>query len=100
MRENLARNRNVINISSTAGVYVYPDLGQSVYAATKAALNQLSYHLAAEFWDIGVRVNAIAPDSFPSRVQTGVVLDAIRRTDQGDRTGKVVIVDRLGTREL
>jgi NAD(P)-dependent dehydrogenase (short-subunit alcohol dehydrogenase family) len=87
---NLAYNRNVINISSTAGLYVYPDLGQGLYGASKAALNHLTYHLANEFWDLGVRVNAIAPDTFPGRVATRSVLDAIWRLDCSEETGQVV----------
>jgi NAD(P)-dependent dehydrogenase (short-subunit alcohol dehydrogenase family) len=62
--ENVRRNRNVVNISSTAGLFVYPDLGQALYATSKAALNHLTYHLASELWDFGIRVNAIAPDTF------------------------------------
>ena len=57
---NVLLNRNVVNISSIAGLFVYPDLGQSLYATSKAALNHLTYHLASEFWDIGIRVNAVA----------------------------------------
>jgi NAD(P)-dependent dehydrogenase (short-subunit alcohol dehydrogenase family) len=35
--------------------------GQSVYAATKAALSQFTRGLAVEFGESGVRVNALAP---------------------------------------
>lgn len=86
---NIAANRCVINVSSTAGSYVYPDLGQGMYAASKAALNHLTYHLASEFWDIGVRVNAVAPDTFPGRVGTDAVLDEIRDLDDSDQTGQI-----------
>src|SRR5215467_5183669 len=68
MKENIASNRNVVNLSSIGGIYVYTDTGQSVYSATKAALNHLTYHMANEFWSIGVRVNAVAPNAFPSLV--------------------------------
>jgi NAD(P)-dependent dehydrogenase (short-subunit alcohol dehydrogenase family) len=91
---NIAANRCVVNISSIAGCYVYPDLGQAMYAASKAALNHLTYHLASEFWDIGVRVNAVAPDTFPGRVATDAVLDAIRDLDAGDQTGQIVPIRR------
>jgi NAD(P)-dependent dehydrogenase (short-subunit alcohol dehydrogenase family) len=86
---NLSYNRNIINVSSTAGLLVYPDLGQALYGSSKAALNHLTYHLASEFWDIGVRVNAIAPDTFPGRVSTNVVLDAIAALDASDETGQI-----------
>jgi NAD(P)-dependent dehydrogenase (short-subunit alcohol dehydrogenase family) len=88
--ENSHCNRNVINISSSAGLYVYPDHGQALYAASKAALNQLTYHLASEFWDIGVRVNAIAPDTFPGRVSASEVIDCVHRIAHSDCTGQVV----------
>ena len=34
-------NRNIVNISSTGGLLVYPDLGQALYGMSKAALNHL-----------------------------------------------------------
>ena len=87
---NVRFNRNVINISSTAGLFVYGDLGQALYGMSKAALNHLTYHLASEFWDIGVRVNAVAPDSFPGRVATEDVLQAIINLDASEATGQVL----------
>jgi NAD(P)-dependent dehydrogenase (short-subunit alcohol dehydrogenase family) len=92
--ENLRQNRNVVNISSTAGRYVYPDSGQAIYAASKAALDHLTYHLASELWDIGVRVNAVAPNTFPALVETRRVLEAIVALDRGDQTGEIIVVDR------
>lgn len=89
---NLCANRNVVNVSSTAGLFVYPDLGQALYSTSKAALNQLTYHLASDLWDIGVRVNAVAPDTFPGRVPTDDVLDAIAALDASDQTGQIVPV--------
>jgi NAD(P)-dependent dehydrogenase (short-subunit alcohol dehydrogenase family) len=91
--ENLRLNRNIINLSSTAGMFVYPDLGQALYGTSKAALNHLTYHLASEFWDIGVRVNAIAPNSFPGIVATDRVLEAIAAFDSGTQTGQVLRLD-------
>jgi NAD(P)-dependent dehydrogenase (short-subunit alcohol dehydrogenase family) len=88
--ENSRCNRNFINISSSAGLYVYPDHGQALYAASKAALNQLTYHMASEFWDIGVRVNAIAPDTFPGRVSAFEVIDSVHRIAHSDCTGQVL----------
>ena len=87
---NLAAGRNIVNISSSAGLFVYPDLGQGMYATSKAALNHMTYHLASEFWNIGVRVNAVAPDTFPTRVPIEDVLDAIATLDSGTATGQIV----------
>ncbi|HEV2837125.1 MAG TPA: SDR family oxidoreductase [Pyrinomonadaceae bacterium] len=87
---NVEFNRNIINVSSTAGMFVYPDLGQGIYAMSKAALINLTYHLASDFWDIGIRVNAVAPDTFPGRIPTESVLEAINGFDRSDATGQVL----------
>src|SRR5207253_8964681 len=68
LEENRYRNRCVVNVSSSAGIYVYPGYGQGMYSASKAALNILTRHLAAELEPIGVRANVLAPDAFPGRV--------------------------------
>lgn len=91
--ENDGANRNVINISSTAGSYVYEDSGQSLYSATKAALNYYSHHMASEFWDSGVRVNTIAPNTFPGIISTSLVLETIIGCDTGRQTGEHIILD-------
>jgi NAD(P)-dependent dehydrogenase (short-subunit alcohol dehydrogenase family) len=94
--ENRNENRNVVNVSSIAGCKVYPKLGQGVYAASKAALNHLSRHLADEFDEIGVRVNALAPNSFPSVLPVQAVVQAMKNLDRGSVTGSVLILDRNG----
>jgi len=94
MHDNIASNRNIVNLSSIAGINVYPDGGQSVYGATKAALNHLTYHMASEFWSIGVRVNAIAPNSFPGIVPLAGVARSIVQLDEASVTGKIRVIDR------
>ncbi|MFE7796581.1 SDR family NAD(P)-dependent oxidoreductase [Nocardia sp. NPDC057440] len=89
--ENRRRNRNIVNVSSIAGSEVFPG-GQALYAASKAALNQLTRHLAAEFDEFGVRANAIAPNSFPSTVPTEQVVQSIVELDRGAMTGGVFAV--------
>lgn len=58
---NMVRRKSgsIIGFSSIRHVVVEP--GQSVYAATKAAIVQLLRTAAAEFGASGVRANAIAP---------------------------------------
>ena len=90
--ENRNQNRNVVNVSSIAASRVYPG-GQAVYAASKAALNQLTRHMAAEFGVFGVRVNALAPNSFPSIVSTESVAQAIARLDGETVTGRILVLD-------
>jgi NAD(P)-dependent dehydrogenase (short-subunit alcohol dehydrogenase family) len=59
-RHMVERQRgSIILMSSMRAVNVEP--GQSVYAATKAALSQFTRGLAVEFGESGVRVNALAP---------------------------------------
>jgi NAD(P)-dependent dehydrogenase (short-subunit alcohol dehydrogenase family) len=92
-RGNRDRNRNIVNVSSVAALRVYQGSGQSVYAASKAAMNHLTAHMASEFTRLGVRVNATAANSFPGIVATQRAVDAVRALDQSDRTGMLVVVD-------
>lgn len=91
--ENAAMNRNVINVSSTSGAYIFPGLGQAGYSASKAALNMLTCHMAEEFAAFGVRANAIAPDTFPERVTTESVCDEIARVDRGAMNGELLMLE-------
>ncbi|GAB2697667.1 SDR family oxidoreductase [Nocardia thraciensis] len=89
--ENRRRNRNIVNVSSISGSEVYPG-GQAMYSASKAALNQLTRHLAAEFAEFGVRANAIAPNTFPALVSTEQVAASIAELDAGTMTGGIYSV--------
>lgn len=91
--ENRSRSRNVVNVSSVAGLRLYPGSGQSIYAASKAALNQLTGHMAQEFAPTGVRVNATAPNSFPSLISIERAARAIIALDEGSLNGAIVVVD-------
>jgi NAD(P)-dependent dehydrogenase (short-subunit alcohol dehydrogenase family) len=93
-RDNAAMNRNIVNVSSTSGAYVFA--GQGGYSASKAALNMLTCHMAEELGAIGVRANAVAPDSFPQAVSTESVCDAIARVDHGSLNGKLLLLEREG----
>ncbi|MER7454195.1 SDR family NAD(P)-dependent oxidoreductase [Nocardia beijingensis] len=86
-QENRARNRNIVNVSSISGSEVYP--GQTLYSASKAALNQLTRNIAAEFAEFGVRANAIAPTTFPVAVPTEQVARAIVELDASAVSGGV-----------
>jgi NAD(P)-dependent dehydrogenase (short-subunit alcohol dehydrogenase family) len=57
----LARGKGaIVNITSLAGHAVHPFAG-SAYSTSKAALSALTREMAAEFAELGVRVNAVAP---------------------------------------
>ena len=97
-QENRTYNRSVVNLSSTSGVYIYPGVGQSIYSASKAALNYLSMHMGDEFSQIGVRANALAPTSFPSLIPTETVAESVRRLAESDVNGRILILDVNGER--
>ncbi len=57
----LARGKGaIVNVTSIAGHSVHPFAG-SAYSTSKAALSALTREMAAEFAQLGVRVNAVAP---------------------------------------
>jgi len=93
--ENVSENRNVVNVSSTSGVYVYANVGQSAYSATKAALNMLTCHMSSEMAEVGVRVNAVAPGNF-DEISLDDVADAIVAFDRGLDNGRILVIDREG----
>jgi len=96
--ENRIRNRSVVNMSSISGVETY--VSQGIYGASKAALNALTRHMARDFQQVGVRVNALAPTGFPLIIPTERVVARIRQLDCGDANGAVIVMDAAGERFL
>lgn len=60
----------VINIASVSGVLKPSSSGQFAYAASKAALLELTRNLASTLYEAKIRVNCIAPGVFPSEMTT------------------------------
>ena len=60
---------SIINISAAASNSAMA--GISIFASSKAALNNATRNLAAEFGPNGVRVNAVAPGVTESELSTG-----------------------------
>lgn len=56
----------IVNIGSVNAVTVVP--GQAVYAATKAAISQMTKLFAREWGGDGIRVNCVGPGSIPTRI--------------------------------
>ena len=77
-REMLKRKHgNIINVASIAGLTGTMEHGQHIlgYVAAKGGLIAMTRELAAKWARRGIRVNAIAPGFFPSRM-TEKVLEA------------------------
>lgn len=57
----MMKNKNgcIVNISSVSSIHALA--GQSVYSATKGAVNSMTMVLAKELAPYGIRVNAVAP---------------------------------------
>lgn len=91
--ENRDLSRNVVNVSSISSVQTYPFLGQAGYAASKAALNILTAHMASEFSTFGVRVNAVLPTSFPGLISTESVTEAIVELDRSIASGEALVLE-------
>ncbi len=78
----------IVNITSIAGHYVHPFAG-SAYSTSKAALSGLTREMAAEFAQLGVRVNAVAPGEIKTEMISAEYEALIPR----------IPLDRMGTPE-
>lgn len=87
------KNRSIVNVSSSASVNNYFGVRQGSYASTKAALNTISVHQASDYQPYGIRVNAVAPTSFPYYVSTESVCETIMELHQSDLNGQVKVLD-------
>jgi gluconate 5-dehydrogenase len=68
---------SIVNVASIAGLVAMPDSIHSAgYAASKGGMLAMTRELAAKWARHGIRVNAIAPGFFPSRM-TEKVLERI-----------------------
>jgi gluconate 5-dehydrogenase len=87
----IARRRGcILNVASIAGLRAMPEgLPAAGYVASKGGLIALTRELAAQWGPYGIRVNAIAPGFFPSRM-TDKVLER-RRTaiERGIPLGRI-----------
>ena len=74
-REMIRRGRGaILNVASVAGLRAMPDAVHSAgYVASKGGLIALTRELAVKWARHGIRVNAIAPGFFPSRMTEKVL---------------------------
>ncbi len=69
-----ARSGNIINIASVAGLRGQLGPMQTIaYNTSKGGIINLTRALAAEWAKYGIRVNALAPGFFPSKMSAGVL---------------------------
>jgi len=92
--ENQRQNRSIVNVSSISGVNHYVNMGQGSYSSTKAAINTTTVHQSAEYEALGIRVNAIAPTTFPLHIATNAVCEAVMELHQSDLNGQVKVLDK------
>jgi NAD(P)-dependent dehydrogenase (short-subunit alcohol dehydrogenase family) len=85
---------SIINIASIYGLVGARTMAG--YAATKGAIVNLTRHLAAEWGDRNVRVNALAPGYFPSEM-TGMLEDKEFARSVAERTllGRIPKIEEL-----
>jgi len=69
----------IVNISSLAATVGLPNLAS--YSASKAGIHGLTRHAAVEYGKAGIRVNAIAPGPFHSRL-TDTTSEAVKKSVQ------------------
>jgi NAD(P)-dependent dehydrogenase (short-subunit alcohol dehydrogenase family) len=86
----------VVNVTSIAGSRVHPFAG-AAYATSKAALAGLTREMAADFGQLGIRVNAIAPGEIDTSILspgTDKIVEHIpmRRLGQPDEVAKIIYV--------
>jgi gluconate 5-dehydrogenase len=67
------RSGNIIVVASVAALRVGMQMKAAAYYSSKAAALQLTRVLAAEWGSYGIRVNAICPGFFPSKMSSGLL---------------------------
>ncbi len=86
------RSGNIIVIASVAALHVGTQMKAAAYYASKAAALHLTRALAAEWGPHGIRVNAICPGFFPSKMTSGLLetieASVIERTPLGRLGGE------------
>lgn len=93
--DNLKFNRHVVNMSSVSADEAYE--GQVAYGPSKAALDQLNFHLIKQLKECGVRCNLVKPTAFPRIVSTEQVVQTVVELDRSNKhTESVYITEPHG----
>jgi len=82
---------NIINVASISGLKGSMDLGASIagYTASKAGVMGLTRELAGQWGRNGIRVNAIAPGFFPSRMTERLLSRIQKEYEAGVPLGRI-----------
>jgi NAD(P)-dependent dehydrogenase (short-subunit alcohol dehydrogenase family) len=90
-RHMIARGQgSIINVASVAGLRAMPDAIHSTgYVASKGGLIALTRELAAKWARHGVRVNAIAPGFFHSRLTEKVLERTLPQLEERIPMGRI-----------
>jgi NAD(P)-dependent dehydrogenase (short-subunit alcohol dehydrogenase family) len=85
------RSGNIINVASVAGLQGTMENGQHIvgYVAAKGGLIAMTREFAAKWARRGIRVNAIAPGFFPSRMTEKVLAEAQPQIEAAVPMGRV-----------
>jgi len=85
------RSGSIINVASIAGLKGSMEDGQHIvsYVAAKGGLIAMTREFAAKWARRGIRVNAIAPGFFPSRLTEKVLAQAQTQIEAGVPIGRV-----------
>ena len=99
-REMIARGQGgaIVNVASIAGlVGTSPDVLDTVgYAASKGAVIAMTRDLAVKWGRHGIRVNAVAPGFFPTRLTAGVLEARQERIEAATPLGRIGGAGELG----
>jgi NAD(P)-dependent dehydrogenase (short-subunit alcohol dehydrogenase family) len=81
----------IINVASIMGLVGVPKeiLEASSYTASKGAILALTRELAVQYAADGIRVNAVAPGFFPTRLSAAVIERAAERIKQSTPLGRL-----------
>ena len=105
------RSGNIIVIASVAALRTQADMRTASYYASKAAAVHLTRALALEWGPYGIRVNAICPGFFPSKLSDGLLESieasviertparAARQRRRLHRRGRLSCVGRVAARD-